>query len=576
MKTSCIAFLSAFFGVAQAQTTNSSFDMELFRPSADHYGYFAVPSAATLGHLQLGGGFWINYQNDPVVFVNKDGRTKPILRDVTGDNGEGIVDDRLTGNIQLGLGISKYFSFSVDAPIVLWQDGYVPNEFMLSEQETPKALESSGMGDIRLMPKGVILDRNTMPLGLAIAIPVGIPTGDSGSFLGENGVSLTPSAIFEFSDGPVQSREYAFRAALNTGIHVRPGAKVRDVDVNNAFVYGVAMGLHAEVMEIVAEFHGTIFGDKAAQQPAEVLGGLKILAAEYVAINVGGGMGVLSGIGAPDWRVFSGVSVAPSFDPNMRDTDKDGIVDAMDQCIRDPEDIDNFQDEDGCPEKDNDADGLLDRQDRCPLEPEDEDGYQDSDGCPDPDNDKDGILDVSDRCPNEAETNNGYQDEDGCPDSEPILDTDGDGYNDDVDRCPYDAEDFDGEEDEDGCPDKRVVIENNFIKIKDKIYFEFGKSAIQSRSFSLIDEIAETIAANPQLKKIRVEGHTDSKGSEMANLKLSQARANSVMKAIAARGIEKDRLDAAGFGEMRPIETNDTDEGRAANRRVEFIIVDQE
>ena len=220
-------------------------------------------------------------------------------------------------------------------------------------------------------------------------------------------------------------------------------------------------------------------------------------------------MGVLSGIGAPDWRVFSGVSVAPSFDPNRRDTDKDGIVDAMDQCIRDAEDIDGFQDEDGCPEIDNDADGLYDRQDRCPLEPEDEDGYQDSDGCPDPDNDKDGILDVSDRCPNEAETNNGYQDEDGCPDSEPILDTDGDGYNDDVDRCPYDAEDFDGEEDEDGCPDKRVVIEKNFIKIKEKIYFEFGKAVIQERSFSLIDEIAETIVANPQLKKIRIEGHTD-------------------------------------------------------------------
>ena len=103
---------------------------------------------------------------------------------------------------------------------------------------------------------------------------------------------------------------------------------------------------------------------------------------------------------------------------------------------------------------------------------------------------------------------------------EPILDTDGDGYNDDVGRCPYDAEDFDGEEDEDGCPDKRVVIEKNFIKIKEKIC-EFGKAVIQERSFSLIDEIAETIVANPQLKKIRIEGHTDSVGSDMANLKLS-------------------------------------------------------
>jgi len=338
------------------------------------------------------------------------------------------------------------------------------------------------------------------------------------------------------------------------------------------------MGLHASVMEIVAEFHGTVFGPDTSQAPAEVLGGLKILAAEYVALNVGGGMGVLSGLGAPDWRVFSGVSVAPSFDPNRRDTDKDGIVDAMDQCIRDAEDIDAFQDEDGCPEIDNDKDGLYDQQDRCPNEAEDEDGFQDSDGCPDPDNDRDGILDVSDRCPNEAESNNGYQDEDGCPDSEPVLDTDGDGYNDDVDRCPYDAEDFDGDEDEDGCPDvdKRVVIEKNFIKISEKIYFEFGKAIIQERSFSLIDEIAETVVANPQLKKIRIEGHTDDVGSDLANLKLSQSRADSVVDALVTRGVERSRLDGVGFGEMRPIESNETDDGRAANRRVEFIIVDQE
>ena len=290
MKTLMIGLLSVFFGVAQAQSTNTSFDFELFRPSSDHYGYFAVPSAATLGHLQLGGGFWVNYQNDPVVFVSDNARARPELREVTGDNGEGIVDDRLTGNIHLGLGISKYFSFSIDAPIILWQDGYKPDGGVLSQVNPPTALSASGLGDIRVMPKGVILDRSTMPIGLAIAMPVGIPTGSSSEFTGEGGVSLTPSAIFEFSDGPIRSRKYAFRSAIQTGYQVRPGAQVRDVAVDNAFVYGVAMGLHASVMEIVAEFHGTIFGDRAAQQPAEVLGGHKILAAEYVSINVGGGM----------------------------------------------------------------------------------------------------------------------------------------------------------------------------------------------------------------------------------------------------------------------------------------------
>ena len=124
--------------------------------------------------------------------------------------------------------------------------------------------------------------------------------------------------------------------------------------------------------------------------------------------------------------------------------------------------------------------------------------------------------------------------------------------------------------------EKRVVIENNFIKITEKIYFEFGNADIQQRSDSLIDEIAETIVDNPQLKKIRIEGHTDDVGSDIANLKLSQSRANSVADAIDSRGVERSSLDAVGFGEMRPKESNDTDDGRAANRRVEFIIVDQE
>jgi outer membrane protein OmpA-like peptidoglycan-associated protein len=582
MKTALIALLTSILGVAQAQSTNETFDFELFRPSADHYGYFAVPSAATLGHLQVGGGFWVNYQNDPIILVSEDVRIAPKNAEVVGDNGEGIVDDRMTGNVQIGFGLSRYFSLSVDAPLVLWQDGYLPNKNIVRVDNVPDRLIVSGIGDVRVTPKVVALDRDRLPIGMSVAMPVGLPTGNGGSFLGEEGVSLTPTTIFEFSDGPIRSRKYSFRSAVMAGYHVRPGAQIRDVPINSAVVYGVAMGLHSSIMEIIGEFHGSIWGDRAAQQPAEVLGGVKVLAGEYVSLNFGGGMGVLPGLGSPDWRIFGGVSVAPSFDPNMRDTDKDGIMDAMDRCIREAEDLDNFQDEDGCPDKDNDADGLLDTVDRCPLQPEDEDGFQDGDGCADPDNDKDGILDVSDRCPNEPESNNGYQDEDGCPDTVPVLDTDGDGYNDDVDRCPYDAEDFDGVEDEDGCPDKevviekRVVIEKNFIKITEKIYFEFGKADIQERSFSLVDEIAEIVLENPQLKKIRIEGHTDDVGSDVANLRLSQARADSVVRAISDRGVNSNRLDAVGFGEMRPIDANETDDGRAANRRVEFIIVDQE
>ncbi len=207
MKTALIALLTSILGVAQAQSTNETFDFELFRPSADHYGYFAVPSAATLGHLQVGGGFWVNYQNDPIILVSEDVRIAPKNAEVVGDNGEGIVDDRMTGNVQIGFGLSRYFSLSVDAPLVLWQDGYLPNKNIVRVDNVPDRLIVSGIGDVRVTPKVVALDRDRLPIGMSVAMPVGLPTGNGGSFLGEEGVSLTPTTIFAFSDGPIRSRK---------------------------------------------------------------------------------------------------------------------------------------------------------------------------------------------------------------------------------------------------------------------------------------------------------------------------------------------------------------------------------
>jgi OmpA-OmpF porin, OOP family len=101
------------------------------------------------------------------------------------------------------------------------------------------------------------------------------------------------------------------------------------------------------------------------------------------------------------------------------DKDRDGVVGDDDQCPGVPEDLDGFEDEDGCPEFDNDGDGIYDGQDRCDDEAEDFDGFQDVDGCPEPDNDGDGIDDKTDKCPNEPETVNEYKDDDGCPDEKP-------------------------------------------------------------------------------------------------------------------------------------------------------------
>jgi hypothetical protein len=134
---------------------------------------------------------------------------------------------------------------------------------------------------------------------------------------------------------------------------------------------------------------------------------------------------------------------------NNIDIDQDGIVDQNDKCPEQKEDLDSFQDEDGCPDTDNDQDGVPDQTDKCPKELEDKDGYADDDGCLEPDNDQDGFMDANDKCPNQSEDKDGFMDEDGCPDP----DNDQDSVLDANDKCPKELEDKDNYEDHDGCPE---------------------------------------------------------------------------------------------------------------------------
>jgi hypothetical protein len=153
--------------------------------------------------------------------------------------------------------------------------------------------------------------------------------------------------------------------------------------------------------------------------------------------------------GYPDMVMSVGVS--RQFGIGGADRDGDGVRDRDDLCPGLPEDLDGFQDRDGCPDYDNDQDGVPDAIDKAPDQPEDYDGFEDGDGIPDPDNDHDGVLDRDDLCPDDPEDLDGRQDDDGCPDE--FADRDGDGIEDTRDGCPDQAEDVDGFEDDDGCPE---------------------------------------------------------------------------------------------------------------------------
>jgi outer membrane protein OmpA-like peptidoglycan-associated protein len=121
----------------------------------------------------------------------------------------------------------------------------------------------------------------------------------------------------------------------------------------------------------------------------------------------------------------------------------------------------------------------------------------------------------------------------------------------------------------------RVVLTASSITIGDKVQFATGSSQILPVSFGLLDEVAQVLTANSQIELLQVEGHTDSTGTAAVNRKLSQQRAESVMKYFVSKGVAGSRMKAKGFGPDKPIADNNTDEGKEQNRRVEFNIVKQ-
>ena len=255
------------------------------------------------------------------------------------------------------------------------------------------------------------------------------------------------------------------------------------------------------------------------------------------------------------------------------DIDLDGIRDSKDKCPKEPEDYDGVEDEDGCPDYDKDGDGIQDNVDKCPEVPEDFDDFEDEDGCPELDNDRDEVPDAVDQCPNDPEDRDGFQDIDGCPDP----DNDADGLLDPEDKCPNEPEDFDGDRDDDGCPEedeyKTIVVTKTRIELKQKIYFKTARARILARSYGLLNEVVDALGDRKDLK-VRIEGHTDSRGTLARNQKLSERRANSVKNYLTEAGVDPHRLQAVGFGEEIPVDTNANRAGRARNRRVEFHIVE--
>ena len=142
------------------------------------------------------------------------------------------------------------------------------------------------------------------------------------------------------------------------------------------------------------------------------------------------------------------------------------------------------------------------------------------------------------------------------------------------DKCPNDPETFNGFEDEDGCPDKgSVIIQDNNIVILDKIKFRKASAEILPESNQILDAVTTLLSHHPEFTLVEVAGHADERASDAYNLQLTQARVNSVVRALVARGLEQSRLRSKGYGEYCPVDPGHNEAAWEENRRVEFKIV---
>lgn len=211
---------------------------------------------------------------------------------------------------------------------------------------------------------------------------------------------------------------------------------------------------------------------------------------------------------------------------------------------------------DGCPVKDSDGDGFMDPADSCPQQP----GVA-PDGCPDTDGD--GFADNVDTCPAVAGV---------APDGCPPADTDGDGILDKDDRCVQEPETRNGYEDTDGCPDEVPKSVTQYTGVIQGIFFDFNKDTISKSSSPTLDAAAKIFQEFPDLR-VEITGHADGVGSHDYNVQLSERRAEAVKRYLVGKGIAAGRIETRGAGPDAPIDDNQSEAGRAKNRRIEFKII---
>jgi cysteine-rich repeat protein len=549
-------------GVARAQVAGADIDLQAMEISPFFQDWLQVGTGAGRDPLDWNLGFYLDYQRNPLVLW--DERTDEVATTIVGN--------RLGGQLLGAFAPASWLDLGLALPVVVYQDG----------DDDPAA---GGLGDLRLHLRFELFQTKDGLFTLGLEPVVQFPTGTpSEEFMGAGTFRVTPWVLlgFDFGRGGL---------ALNLGYRfTAEDVDVADLTVGDdlRFRLGGWVAAVPETLDVFVELTGVTSIEEpfqhANRSPMELTAALRWHALDSLYVDFGGGAGLTNGYATPDFRLFAGLRWQYEPAPVERDPDPDRdricspwVADeglaaqyadrckGRDACPEVPEDFDGFEDEDGCPEPDNDGDTICDpwvaeegQQDRyadrcggsddCPLVPEDRDGHEDADGCPDPDNDGDRICD-----PWVAESGQQEQYAEQCRGK---------------DECPDEPETYNNFLDEDGCPDELKLVLHNVL-------FFYDQTRIKPESFEHLDRVVAILNDHPQVRKVRIVGHTDTRATDEYNQKLSEGRAKAVYDYLVTKGIAAERLEWVGKGESEPLVVPEKSEADyQLNRRVEFQLLE--
>ena len=527
------AAVGAWSERADAQTA-TGFALNRYEPAETGSEWFANDTLDIRGNWRPALGVVADYGYKPYVLVNPDG-----------SENTSVVTDQFFLHVGGSLVLLDRLRLGASLPIAIAQEGSTTGGLVNGQRIVDSG--GAGVGDLRLAADLRVVGHYGDPFTLGFGGRVWVPTGDAQAFLGDGEVRVGPHVAVA---GDVGALAYAASVGVIYRGNDQPFAGHA---TGSEADFGLAVGVRAvdKKLLIGPELSGsTIISDSEAvfggrTTPLALLGSAHYSAGDFH-FGLGAGPGLSHAAGTAAFRGLLSVEYAPGIAPPPLPPEPIPVAAVVE------------------PPSDRDHDGIIDIEDACPDVPGIRTDDPKTNGCPS-DRDHDTIIDVEDACPDVPGIRTSDPKTNGCP-----SDRDHDGIPDTVDACPDVPGPANPDPKKNGCP--LAFVKDNQIQITEQIKFRFGLADLDPVSDPILDAVFQVMQAHTDIPKIRVEGHTDNRGTAELNKRLSDARAAAVVGWLVKHGIDRSHLTSQGFGFDRPIDTNDTDAGRANNRRVEFHI----